>query len=777
MTSTTTRFERATVAGRLSIEPLSLDDAATVQRWLAHPNSAFWQMTELSAVEVRDYFAQLGADEHQHAWLGRRDGEPAFLVESYDPARVLLNGVHDALPGDVGMHLLVAPPTGERIGGLTSAVMATVVAFVFEQLGAERIVVEPDVHNRRIAAKNAEVGFRILREIELPGKLANLSVLERDVWAAGAAAGQLSPHTMATAQRHLVAKAIAEFTHERLLAPREVGAGSYVLPIGDGGTLYSFDARRFALEHWVIDEASLIRVVDGAQRPLDARELILELQDVLGIPETLIATYLEEITSTLASAAFKLATPRPGVESLVDADYQSIEAAMTEGHPGFVANNGRIGFGLDEFRAYAPESGARFRLVWLAARRELTTLSLGAGVEEAAHYDAELGPDVLDAFAARLRALGLDPAQYRYLPVHPWQWQHRIAITFAVDLAQHDLVHLGEAPDRYQAQQSIRTMFDRTDPSRSYVKTALAIQNMGFLRGLSPAYMGPTPAINDWVAELVATDATLQAAGFSILREHAAIGYTGDVYHRTAKPSAHRKMLAALWRESPIPRLREGERAATMAALLHRDADGASLATAFIRASGLDSSDWLRAYLRAYLLPVVHCLTVHELAFMPHGENLILVLQDHVVTRVFMKDIGEEIAVLGERALPAEVERVRQVVDDPEKALAVFTDVFDGVFRHLAAILDQDGVLPEAEFWSLVAECIDEHAAAHPQRNTGIELRTPRFDHSCLNRLQLRNTLQMVDIANQSDSLIYAGTIANPIANPSANQSGRADGV
>ncbi|NQX10713.1 GNAT family N-acetyltransferase [Microbacteriaceae bacterium VKM Ac-2855] len=769
MISTTTRFERATVAGRLSIEPLALEDAALVQSWLAHPNSAFWQMTELSALEVRDYFAQLSADPDQQAWLGRRDGEPAFLVESYDPARVLLNGIHDALPGDVGMHLLVAPPTGERVGGLTFAVMATVVAFLFERLGAERIVVEPDVQNRRIAAKNAEVGFRILREIELPGKVAHLSVLERERWAEGAAAGHLTPGIMAVAQRHLVAKAIAEFTHERLLAPREVGEGAFVLPIGDGATLYSFDARRFALEHWVIDESSLIRVVDGAQQPLDARELVLELQETLGIPDALIATYLEEITSTLASAAFKLAVPHPGVDVLVDADYQSIEAAMTEGHPGFVANNGRIGFGLDEYRAYAPETGATFRLIWLAARRELATLTLGDGVEENDHYLAELGQDVLDAFADRLRVRGLDPLDYRYLPVHPWQWQHRIAITFAVDLARRDLVHLGEAPDHYQAQQSIRTMFDRSDPTRSYVKTALAIQNMGFLRGLSPAYMVPTPAINDWVAELVRADATLQAAGFSILREHAAIGYTGDVYHRTAKPSPHRKMLAALWRESPVPRLGDGERAATMASLLHRDADGRSLATAFIRASVLAPEEWLRSYLRAYLLPLVHCLTVHDLAFMPHGENLILVLQDHVVTRVFMKDIGEEIAVLGTRPLPAEVERVRQVVDDVEKALAVFTDVFDGVFRHLAAILDHDGLLPEAEFWRLVGECIDEHAEGHPERNTRIDLRSPRFAHSCLNRLQLRNTLQMVDIANQSESLIYAGTIANPI--------GRTDGV
>ena len=183
-----------------------------------------------------------------------------------------------------------------------------------------------------------------------------------------------------------------------------------------------------------------------------------------------------------------------------------------------------------------------------------------------------------------------------------------------------------------------------------------------------------------------------------------------------------------------------------------------------MRASGLAPDDWVRRYLRAYLRPLVHCLLAHELAFMPHGENLILVLDGHAVSRVFMKDIGEEVAVLGDRPLPDGVARVRQVVDDEERALAIFTDVFDGVFRHLAAILDTDGVLPEDAFWALVRECVDQHAADHPALASTVDLRAERFAHSCLNRLQLRNTLQMVDLTDQSSSLIYAGTLRNPIA-------------
>ncbi|MCK9792641.1 GNAT family N-acetyltransferase [Isoptericola sp. 4D.3] len=815
---------RAVAPARLAPDAVALEpvdparDAATLHRWLTHPASAFWRMGHLTAADVRDYLADVADDPHQDGWLGRVDGRPAFYAETYDPARVLLAGVHDAEAGDLGMHLLVAPPPHDpasRVPGLTDAVMAAVVRFCLAPApvgrGAARVVVEPDVRNRAVAAKNAAAGFRVLREVEVTDgghtKRAALSVCTRADFAAsplGTLAGRdggpaLAPHLRAElaehAHRHLAAKALAELAHERLFRPEPVrgdssgGARRYALALD--GVTYRFAARTFALEHWVVDPASIVRTAagDGAELPVDALRLVAELQPLLRIPDDLVATYLEELSSTLAAACAKrdreLTGASPQVPELladllpeeVDAQeddrlradaFQATEAAMTEGHPGFLANNGRIGFSLDDYRAYAPERGARTRLTWLAARREHTHLAVGDGLTEDGLYGGELSGAERAAFAHRLAARGLDPADYLYLPVHPWQWQHRVPITFAADVARGDLVPLGPGADEYQPQQSIRTMFNRTRPERHYVKVALAIQNMGFLRGLSPAYMRATPAINDWVAGVVDGDATLREAGFGVLRERASVGYTGDVYHRTAHPSAHRKMLAALWRESPVPRTGPGERLATMASLLHRDASGRSLATALVRASGIAPEAWLRAYLDAYLYPLVHCLRAYDLAFMPHGENLVLVLRDGVVRRVLMKDIGEEIAVLGERALPPGVERVRSVVDDDEKALAIFTDVFDGVLRHLAGILAVDGVLGEDRFWAVVADVVDRHGAEHPdlapRGGTGVDLRAPRFAHSCLNRLQLRNTLQMVDLTDQSASLLYAGTMANPVA-------------
>ena len=56
---------------------------------------------------------------------------------------------------------------------------------------------------------------------------------------------------------------------------------------------------------------------------------------------------------------------------------------MTEGHPAFVANNGRIGFSATDHAAYSPEAGSDVHLVWVAVRRSLSHLSVAEDLTEA----------------------------------------------------------------------------------------------------------------------------------------------------------------------------------------------------------------------------------------------------------------------------------------------------------------------------------------------------------------------------------------------------------
>ncbi|GHC43607.1 IucA/IucC family protein [Streptomyces flavofungini] len=583
------------------------------------------------------------------------------------------------------------------------------------------------------------------------------------------AVDHLNPERWAEANRLLIRKALAEFAHERLLTPEDLGAGRYVVRSDDGLTRYRFAARVFALDHWAVDAASLTRHRDGVELPLNALEFFTELRGTLGLSEKVLPVYLEEISSTLSGTCFKLAKPHVSAADLVTAGFQEIETGMTEGHPCFVANNGRLGFGVHEYLSYAPETASPVRLIWLAARRDRAAFTAGEGLEYESFLRAELGRETLDRFDAVLRAQDLDPADYLLIPAHPWQWWNKLSVTFAAEIADRRLVCLGEGDDEYLAQQSIRTFFNASAPAKHYVKTALSVINMGFMRGLSAAYMKATPAINDWLHGLVASDEVLRSTGLGIIRERAAVGYRHLEYEAaTDRYSPYRKMLAALWRESPVPALKDGESLATMASLLHTDRDGASFAGALMQRSGLAPAEWLRRYLRAYLTPLLHCFYAYDLVFMPHGENVIMVLKDGVVDRVLFKDIAEEIAVMDPAAvLPPEVERIRVDVPEDRKLLSILTDVFDCFFRFLSASLVTEGLLDEDVFWRTVAECVRDYQHSMPEladRFRQYDMFAPEFALSCLNRLQLRDNEQMLDLADPAGALQLIGTLKNPIA-------------
>ncbi|MEV0845585.1 IucA/IucC family siderophore biosynthesis protein [Streptomyces sp. NPDC049954] len=583
------------------------------------------------------------------------------------------------------------------------------------------------------------------------------------------AVDHLTPEHWAEANRHVVRKALAEFGHERLLHPEEYEPGAYLVRSDDGRTEYRFRARRLALDHWQIPAESITRHREGAELPLDAMDFCVELRESLGLSAEILPVYLEEITSTVSGLCFKYAQKQVSSAELARSGFQDVETGMTEGHPCFVANNGRIGFGVHEYLSYAPETASPVHLVWLAARRDRAAFTAGAGITYESFFRAELGDATLERFAAVLTGRGLDPDDYLLMPVHPWQWWNKLSVTFASEVAREHLVVLGTGGDEYLAQQSIRTFFNVSAPTKHYVKTALSVLNMGFMRGLSAAYMEATPAINDWLAQLVEGDPVLRETGLSVLREEAAVGYRHLQFEAaTDRYSPYRKMLAALWRESPVERLRGGERLATMASLLHVDRSGASFAGALIDESGLTPAAWLRSYLHAYLTPLLHCFYAYDLVFMPHGENVILVIEDGEVRRAIFKDLAEEIAVMDPSAvLPPGVERVRVDVPEDQKPLSVFTDVVDCFLRFLSANLVTEGRLSEETFWGAVARCVRDYQESAPElaeKFARYDLFAPTFALSCLNRLQLRNNQQMVDLTDPSAALQLIGELDNPLA-------------
>ncbi|MFC4109788.1 GNAT family N-acetyltransferase [Micromonospora zhanjiangensis] len=185
--STFTRLDER--LGEFALRPLDPDaDAVLLHRWVTHPKAAFWLMRDADVAAVAREYRRIAAHPHHDAYLGLWRGEPAFLAERYDPARVELVGLHTPEPGDVGMHFL-CPHTDVPVHGFTRAVITTVLAWLFVDPATRRVVVEPDVRNRAVHALNATVGFTVVGEIRKPEKDALLSVCTRERFRNATAAG------------------------------------------------------------------------------------------------------------------------------------------------------------------------------------------------------------------------------------------------------------------------------------------------------------------------------------------------------------------------------------------------------------------------------------------------------------------------------------------------------------------------------------------------------------------------------------------------------------
>lgn len=174
--------------GEFSVRPVDPDaDAPLLHRWLTHPKSHFWLMSEATEEDVAHGYRTMAASPHEHAYVGEWRGTPRFLVERYDPGHSELADHYPVLPGDTGMHFLVAP-TDTPVHGFTRAVITTVMELVLSDPAAHRVVVEPDVRNTAVHALNAAMGFRVLTTVTLKDKEAHLSTCTRAQFRAAVAA-------------------------------------------------------------------------------------------------------------------------------------------------------------------------------------------------------------------------------------------------------------------------------------------------------------------------------------------------------------------------------------------------------------------------------------------------------------------------------------------------------------------------------------------------------------------------------------------------------------
>ncbi len=576
------------------------------------------------------------------------------------------------------------------------------------------------------------------------------------------------------AGRALLAKTLAEWSYEELVRPRPVDAarpGRWRVELP--GARYEFAARRGAFDTWIVDASSMTRIVgDDAAPADDPLRFVLDGRAVLGFDGPTTCEVLRELTATL-QADVRIAARALPAAATADLSYAELESHQT-GHPCMVLNKGRLGFSAADAARYAPEAAAALRLQWIAVAPELAR---AAGTrrthdELVAH---ELDAGTRAAFADRLRAaIGSAAGRYVWMPVHPFHWDEGIATLLGAEVAADRIVWLGEAPDRYLPLQSIRTLTNLDRPDRHDVKLPLLVRNTLVWRGLAPRPTRAAPAITAWLQERLAADPFLRdRCRMVVLGEVASATVHGHVFEEVADaPYRYHELLGALWREPVRSHLRAGERARTMASLLHVGSDDRSLVAELVARSGIDAESWLRQLFGAVLPPLLHWLYRYGVAFCPHGENTVVVFDDHdVPIRIAVKDLAEDVNLLPETlpeqgALPAAADAVLLRWEARDLRHSILSAVLAGHFRFLAPLVERELGVPEARFWTLVRRTVVEHHAQFPDladRIARFGILDESVERICLNREQLSGG-GFHDRAEKDESFDLAeGLVPNPL--------------
>ncbi|MBD0744679.1 IucA/IucC family siderophore biosynthesis protein [Streptomyces sp. CBMA152] len=606
---------------------------------------------------------------------------------------------------------------------------------------------------------------------------------------------ELNREAWERAARRLLAKMLGAFAYEGIIEPVAVpqhdgsrgGHGTdegssraredlrtgdlYSQPLDDGSAL-TFRARRGAYDDWRVGEESIGHHGQPFGDPL--RFLVLARR-TLGLDGATFGHLVRELSATLA-ADTRLDHTALSAARLADVGYEELEGHQT-GHPWLVLNKGRLGFSAAETEQWAPEARRAAPLSWLAVRTDLASYRGVPGLAAPEQlYRRELDPAVRERFAATLQGRGLDPADYLYLPVHPWQWDEVVLPLFAPAVADEAIVPLPGDADLRLPQQSIRTFVNTSRPERHTVKLPLSILNTLVWRGLPTERTLAAPAVTAWVHSLRDRDPFLRdECGVILLGEVASVAVEHPVYDHVAEvPYQYKELLGAIWREPLRSRLAPGERARTLASLLHTDPRGRAFTAELVARSGLPPHVWLRRLFGALLPPLLRFLYRYGTVFSPHGENAIVVFDERdVPVRLAIKDFVDDVNISAEPlpehdAMPGDVRQV--LLTEPPSFLTQFihSGLFVGVFRFLAPLCEEQLDVAEHDFWALVRDEILRHQARFPElkdRYETFDLLTPRIERLCLNR----NRLHLDGYRDRSERphAAVAGTVPNPLAPPS----------
>ncbi|MGG0285721.1 IucA/IucC family siderophore biosynthesis protein [Peribacillus butanolivorans] len=547
--------------------------------------------------------------------------------------------------------------------------------------------------------------------------------------------------------QNLLAKMISEYMYEDIIHPavlnEDVAGNLYELKINEEKS-YQFLALPRLFDSYDV-QAESIKVFEAEQtrQANDAIHFILDLQPLIGMTAETTGHLIKEFHHTLLADLQLLSKPEQNADDLVELDYALLEGEMS-GHPWIAYNKGRIGFGYDDYLKFAPENQEKIQLSWIAVHKTRGAFNSIQTLSYKQLMENELDDETRKVFANRLAEKGLKEEDYFYLPIHEWQWKNVIIQNFTDDLAKGLIVALGNGPDEYLPQQSIRTFVNVSNKNKHHVKLPMSILNTLVYRGLPAERTVIAPKITEYIKNIYNNDSFLKEECKVVLPGEVASLNVDHPYFSKLKnvPYQYLEMLGGIWRESIYSYMEEGEKPITLASLLHVDHEGKPYVESLIEKSGLTTEAWTAQLFDVILSPLLHFIYQYGVVFSPHGQNTILVLKDYKPHRLAIKDFVDDVNISDQplpelSMLPDNLKKVLRSEAPEGLVQFIFTGLFICHFRYLSTLLMRRNLLDENVFWEGVARTILTHQQKFPQLQDRFEtfnFFAPKLTKLCLNR-------------------------------------------
>ncbi|WP_242235554.1 IucA/IucC family siderophore biosynthesis protein [Bacillus cereus group sp. BfR-BA-01316] len=555
-------------------------------------------------------------------------------------------------------------------------------------------------------------------------------------------------------RRRVFRQLIESLIYEEIITPIRIQMGEKILFIIQGldennqnVTYQCYGQERMTFGRICLHDSLIMRVQDEEEEIQSVSQFLQEIFRIVQVDRMKLDSFIQELEQTIFKDTIAQ-YERSSVEEYVAKSYDELESLLIDGHPYHPSYKARIGFQYRDNFQYGFEFIQPIKLIWIAVHQKYTTV----GYENEESYNCilkeEIGEQKIGEYLNRIRKMGCDSKQYMFIPVHPWQWGNFIIPNYADHIQDKYIIYLGETADDYCAQQSMRTLRNVTNPTKPYVKLSMNLLNTSTIRTLKPHSVVSAPAISNWLNEVVNQDSYLRdELRLILLKEFSSVTYDSN-------KKATYGSLGCIWRESVHKYLDEQEDAIPFNGLYAKGKDGTPIIDSWLKRYGVEH--WLQLLIQKAIIPVVHLVVEHGIALESHGQNMILVHEEGMPTRIALKDFHEGLEFyrpyLKEYGKCPDFTKMHKTYAngkinnffEMDRIECLQEMVLDALFLfnlgELAFVLADEYQLKEERFWIMVVEELENHFSRFShlkERFEALQLYTPTFHAEQLTKRRL----------------------------------------